>query len=666
MVKTSDVLAALKADLKAAEIKKKQLDGKIQIYRNEYDGKPYGNEAKGRSEIVSRDIKKQSEWLHASIKDPFVSTSDIIKCNPVTAEDLQAARQNEVLLNTQFCRQFDRYNFITKSLKVLDREGTLVVQTGWDYEDKEQEVEVPVMMMNPMTGEQVQTGVRKEKQTVIVKNQPTAKVCRNEDIYIDPTCMDNVDEAQFFIYRYETNITTLKKDGRYKNLDKINLASAEATNNGEQYYPEDPTYFRFRDDPRKKIVVYEYWGNYDMNEDGEAEPIVCSWVNGTVIRLESNPYPDGKPPFIVVPFSSVPFQMQGEAQAELLSDTQKVKTAILRGVIDNMAQSTNGQKGIKKGALDVANRRKFLNGENFEYNGLATDFFDGHYNEIPSSAFNMFTLMNSEAEALTGIKAFGAASGGPVQSASAIKGALDATATRRMDIVRNISENLIKPLLRKWMVYNAEFLDEQQIVRITNDQFVDIKRDDLAGNIDIDITVSTAEDNATKAQELSFMLQTTAQGMDPTLHQMILGEIARLYKMPELAEKIETFQPQPDPMAQQMQQMQLAMLQAQLMNEQAKGAENQVDAQLKAAKVATENAKARSLHANSDMTDLDFLQKDAGVDKQHQLDIEDMKQQGKLADSMLKHNSLMDKTAMDKVHDERMMNMQPNSLAKSK
>ena len=43
------------------------------------------------------------------------------------------------------------------------------------------------------------------------------------------------------------------------------------------------------------MVMYEYWGNYDINDDGIAEPIVCAWVGSTVIRLELNPYPDKKP-----------------------------------------------------------------------------------------------------------------------------------------------------------------------------------------------------------------------------------------------------------------------------------------------------------------------------------------------------------------------------------
>ena len=617
-INKKQILHDFKRDLKSAEIKKKDLDGKIDVWKKEFDGMPYGNEVKGKSSIVSRDIKKQSEWQHASIIDPFVSTSDIIKCSPVTWEDREAATQNELVLNTQFCRQFDRYNFMTKALKVMDREGTVVVQVGWDYEDAEKEVEVPVMSMDFMTGQQVQVGTRKEMQTVVIKNQPTARVCRNEDIFLDPTCMDNMDECQFVIYRYETNLSTLKADGRYKNLDKITLSAAEATNNGEQYYTEDKTYFRFHDDPRKKIVVYEYWGNYDIDGDGITEPVICAWVNDTIIRLESNPYPDQKVPFVVVPFSSVPFQMQGESHAELLSDSQKVKTAILRGIIDNMAQSTNGQTGIKKGALDVVNRRKYLNGENFEFNNTPNDIWQGSYNQIPGSAFDMFNLVNSEIEAITGVRAFGGAQGGSL-SATQARGALDATATRRLNIVRNIAENLVKPLLRKWMSYNAEFLEPEQVMRITNDEFIQIKRDDLEGRVDIDIQVSTNEDNAAKAQELSFMLQTTAQSMDPTMRNMILSQIASLYKMPDLAKKIEEYQPQPDPFAEQMKQLELQKLQAEIAERQSRANENGVDMRLKTAKATLDEAKARATHSTADLQDLDFLEKESGVDQEKKM-----------------------------------------------
>ena len=620
-INKSELLNKLKSDMKAADILRLEWFNKISDYRNQTFGRPYGNEIKGKSQIVSQDIRKQLEWMIPSLADPFLSSPDIIKCNPITWEDVPSARQNELLLNTQFCRKFPRYNFLMKSLKVLAMEGTLVVQTGWDYEDEEVEEMVETVVIDPETGEEMII-MAKQKVTKVKKNQPTAVVCRNEDIYIDPTCMDNMDKCQFVIHRYETDLSSLRADGRYKNLDQVEKYEGQNRDNG--YYPQDHTYFTFEDKARKKMVMYEYWGNYDVNEDGIAEPIVCSWIGNTVVRLQSNPYPDKKPPFIVVPFNAVPFQIYGDSLASVIGDNQKVKTAIIRGVIDNMAQSNNGQVGMKKGSLDIANRKKFLQGNNFEYNGDKGDFWQGSYNQIPGSAFDVMTLMNNEIESQTGVKSFsGGITGSALGStATGARGALDATATRRISLVRNIAENLIKPLMRKWMSYNAEFLEAEEIVRITNEEFIPIKRDDLAGNIDIDISISTAEDNNAKSQELSFLLQTLGNTMPFEMTQMIIAEIAKLSRMPDLEKRIRDFKQEPDPAAQQMQQAEMERLalenqklQSEIVRNNARAGEDEIDIQLKMQKAQVEAAKARKLGSEADMTDLDFLLKNDGIDR---------------------------------------------------
>ncbi len=620
-INKSELLNKLKSDMKAADILRLEWFNKISDYRNQTFGRPYGNEIKGKSQIVSQDIRKQLEWMIPSLADPFLSSPDIIKCNPITWEDVPSARQNELLLNTQFCRKFPRYNFLMKSLKVLAMEGTLVVQTGWDYEDEEVEEMVETVVIDPESGEEMII-MAKQKVTKVKKNQPTAVVCRNEDIYIDPTCMDNMDKCQFVIHRYETDLSSLRADGRYKNLDQVEKHEGQVRDNG--YYPQDHTYFTFEDKARKKMVMYEYWGNYDVNEDGIAEPIVCSWIGNTVVRLQSNPYPDKKPPFIVVPFNAVPFQIYGDSLASVIGDNQKVKTAIIRGVIDNMAQSNNGQVGMKKGSLDIANRKKFLQGNNFEYNGDKGDFWQGSYNQIPGSAFDVMTLMNNEIESQTGVKSFsGGITGNALgSSATGARGALDATATRRISLVRNIAENLIKPLMRKWMSYNAEFLEAEEIVRITNEEFIPIKRDDLTGNIDIDISISTAEDNNAKSQELSFLLQTLGNTMPFEMTQMIIAEIAKLSRMPDLEKRIRDFKQEPDPAAQQMQQAEMERLalenqklQSEIARNNARAGEDEIDIQLKMQKAQVEAAKARKLGSEADMTDLDFLLKNDGIDR---------------------------------------------------
>ena len=650
-VNKADLLKTLKQDLSSAKDMKAAIDQRVEERRKIYRGDLFGNEEEGKSKIVVKLAKRQSEWGHAKIKDPFVSTPEIVKCNPITFEDVQAARQNELLLNYQFCRQFDRYKFMTKAIKVLDVDATLVVQTGWVYEDEEITQMTDVVEVDEYGNEFITT--QRVPTIRVKKNQPTARVCRSEDVFIDPTCQDDIDNAQFVVFRYETDLSTLKKDGRYKNLDKLKEAGDELSSD-EDFDPEDETEFKFSDKARKKLLVYEYWGNYDIDDDGEVEPIVCAWIGGTIIRLGTNPYPDKRPPFIVVPFSSVPFQLHGENNIDLIEDNQKVITATTRGIINNMAQSTNGQVGIRKGALDAIQRKKFFAGKNFEFNGSPADFWQGSFNQIPGSAFDMMALQNNEAESLTGTKAFSQGLTGNAlgNTATAARGVMDATASRTLDTVRNIAENLIKPLMRKWMAYNSEFLSEEEVVRVTNSEFVPIRRDDLAGNIDIDIAISTAEDNSMKMQELTFLLQTLGNTLPFELTQKVLAQIARLSRQPELEKDIETFKPQPDPMAEQMKQLEMAKLQAEVQYLQARSfaaqasaGEDDADKAEKLAQAELKRAQARKLMSEADNLDLKYIADDGQVKYQEDIEKEQMKHQQKLELEDMKRLARLDEMA---------------------
>lgn len=614
MIDKVKILKAFKEDLRAADSLRLEAVARVEKWKREYNGEPYGNEQSGKSEIVSRDIKRQDEWQHASVKDPFVSTADIIRCNPVTYEDRMAAEQNQLVLNYQFTRQFNRYQFMTDIIKLYYSEGTVVVKTGWDYEDKEVEVKLPVFDVDPITGEPRQIGEKLTKQLQVLINRPDAAVCRIEDVYIDPTCMGDIDKAQFVAYRYESDISTLRKTKKYKNLDKVARTMGADADARDDYEEEDETFFKFQDQPRKKLLVYEYWGNFDIRGTGVAEPVVATWVGDILIQLETNPMPDRKIPFLILKNNSIPFKNYGEADAELIGDNQKITTAIKRGIIDNMANSNNSQKGIRVGALDTLNKKRFLNNKNFEFNGSREDFFEGNYNQIPQSVFNVLELINNETESITGVKGFtGGISGNNLGStATSARGALDAVSVRRLDIVRNIAENLIKPLMRKWMAYNSEFLREEEVIRITNEEFVPIKRDDLKGAIDIQIEVSTAEDNSSKAQELAFLLQTLGQQLDPNMMKLLMGQIAKLHKMPDLAKQIQEFQPQPDPIMEEMKVLELEKLKSEINERNSRTDENEIDKFAKQAKAGLDIAKTKQLESDTDLKDLEFTKKANG------------------------------------------------------
>jgi len=641
------------------------------------------NNKKGRSKIVPKLIRKQAEWRYAALSEPFLSTDDLFNTAPMTFEDKESAIQNGLLLNYQINCKIDKTAFIDEYVRTAVDEGTVVVKVGWNYEDEIIEVEVPdfeyqpspesaqmheglhqMMEQNPeqyktdtppeiqeahrltmetgvpMMG--VQVGSHMEEQTKVIKNQPELEVCDYNNVIIDPTCLGELDKANFVIYSFETSMAELKKDGRYSNLDHVILENAAPLAQPDHNL-EDETNFKFKDDPRKKIIVYEYWGYWDINDTGDVEPFIATWVGDVLIRMESNPFPDKKLPFVSVQYLPVRKHIYGEPDGALLEDNQKIIGAVTRGMIDIIGRSANGQMGIRKDALDVTNSRKFEQGADYKFNSNVDPrqaFHMDTYPEIPQSALNMLNLQNNEAESLTGVKAFSSGISGAAlgNTATGIRSALDASSKRELGILRRLADG-INQIGRKIISMNSEFLSDEEIVRVTNEEFVAINREDLGGMYDIKLNISTAEADNEKAQELSFMLQTMGNNMDPSMSQIILADIARLRKMPELAKQIKEYKPQPNPMAEQRAQMEMQLLQAQIANESAKAAENAVDVEYKKAKTQTEISKSRNLNSKSDMEDLNFVEQESGVGRQHEENMKGIDQQNamdnKFADAII-------------------------------
>ena len=601
----------------------------------EENGEAYGNEEKGKSTLVSRDIKKVNASQHASIIAPFVSAQNMVDISPITAEDKQTSDQTELLLNYQFCRDFPRYNFISESFKIQQREGTVVVKVAWEFEEEEMEVEEPIMeqrlvpTQQGMVPQMVQTGVEMVTRMVTTVNKPTSEVCDNTMIYIDPTCIGDIANAQFVIHKYMSNMSKLRSAGLYENLEKI-MGDSQTPYTGEDddYIKRDDNGFQFSDKPRQELEVFEYWGNFDINEDGIAEAVVCVWVNDVIIRFEENPYPDKMHPFVSCAYDNEPFNINGKATADTIGVDQRIKTSIKRAMNNTLDSGTQGQKGYPKGMLDPINQKRFREGKDFQFNmGEASNIWVGQFADIPNNTMNYLDSVSQEIEALSGVITLGSSHGASSlgSSATAASGLLSSSERREVDISRNLKENLIVPMLRKWHSMNVEFLEDEQIIRVTNDEFVAIRRDDLYGRVDIDISVATPATDLAKANDISFMLQTMSQSLPFDLTKMLLSEYAKLKQMPELAAGIENYQPQPDPFEEQMKQLELQKMQSEINERNSRAVENESDIALKDAKTNTEIAKTRKTHADADSVDLDFLDKQSGNDIRKQNAVQDNK-----------------------------------------
>lgn len=626
----------------------------------------------GKSQAQPKLIRQQAEWRYSSLSEPFLSSPDIFELKPVTWEDRGAAIQNGLLLNNQLNTRIDKQHLIDTMVRCAVDTGVAFLKTGWVRETKKVKRMVPQyeLTANPEYMEimqeldqlkaqspsqyyevdegyrlahetyetdgvpyaPVQVGVIEEEQEDVVQNHPTLEVISHRNIIVDPTCGGVLEKANFIVHKFLTSKSELKKDGRYQNLDKIVVDQAQPLSEPDYSVNAKDKTFNFADKARTKMVAYEYWGFRDIDGSGEVKPFVATWVGDVLIRMEENPFPDEKLPFVAIPYLPVYESVYGESDGSLLIENQKTVGAVQRGMIDVFAKSANGQVGMAKGALDAPNLRKFNEGRNYEFNPGNDPRSAIHlhtFQEIPVSAWQMLQAQNQQAEAITGVQAFSAGLNGASlgDTATGVRGALDAASKRELGILRRLAAGVVKAG-RKMIAMNAVFLEDKEVIRVTNDAFVDIRRDDLEGNFDISLGISTAEEDNARAQELAFLLQTVGPNAGWDVTKMILSDMCRLRKMPDLAKKIDDYEPQPDPIEQQRQQLELMLLQAQIATEQAKAAQYGTNAQLHQVKQGTEVAKANALNANADKTNLDFLEQESGVTQERNLQSLDKQHRG--------------------------------------
>lgn len=692
-------LEDLKLDFTNAQSSHSAFVSNLDRWETLYKAPAYGNETHKGSRIVPKMVRKQAEWRCPALSEPFLSTQQLFEVKPMTFDDVERAKQNALILNMQFNTQLNKVNLVDKVVRAVVKQGTAIIRLGWEYKEETVKETIPQFQYMPapseaqeqlsqqyqqlaqlqksepdsyeqapeelkagfeMSQQQGQLLIAQQvghiEQEVVkpVVNKPTVELCNIRNVYIDPTCNGNLDNAQFVIYSYESSLSDLKKSGNYTNLEDL-----------EDYVETNPIGFdkankdfKFADKARKKLVVYEYWGYWDVDGSGQTTAIVASWVGNTLIRLEENPFPDKKVPFVIFNYIPEEDNIYGIPDAELLEDNQAIVGAVTRGMIDLLGKSANSQTGFSKGFLDATNKIRFKNGENYEYNPNFNPNVHVHthtFPEIPASAINMVQMMNNEAEAISGVKAFSGSQGINASylgdTAAGARGVLDAVSKREMSILRRLSDGFII-MGRKIMSMNSQWLSEEEVVRVTNSEFIKVRRDDLIGQFDLSLGIATAEENDSKSKQLSFLLQTIGNNMGQEITQIILSQIAELGKMPDLAKQIKEYQPQPDPNAQAMAEADIAYKQAQVELLKAQAQETIAKAKVNGAKVGVEQARAENLQSDADNKSLDFLQKGDGTLHQQELD-----KQAMTADTALRQQQMKNDAASQQIADQHNANL---------
>jgi len=604
---------------------------KIIEWHSYRDGEINFDTSDNGSKFVYRLVKKQSTWQYPNLEAALTQNDALFELSDSMPMNRLALFQLQDLLNFQFTKENDYDDFLTRYIAKTVDDGTSIIKISWDREIKRDELIIPIEeydmdtytdIISPNNGDGSMTVVRE----IVVRNQPVFEFCDIENVTIDPSAKGDISKAKYVRHRFRSTLSDLKEDGRYFNLSKLTVGDLAVV-------PEDFSLTAELDwlqsngvahIPNKELIVNEYWGYYDIDNDGVSEPVVISWINETIVRMEKNPYPLHELPFELVQCLPKVNSNYGDSPTDLITDNQDIISAILRGVIDLTGKKALGQKIYRKGAFDRYNRHKLQAGEDCEINpehNPQEAIYTQNFEDIPQIVPWLIGTFNNEAESLTGVKAFssnGITGDSMGSTATGVRSAVDAVSKREASILRRLASGL-KKLAIKVARLDIELLSDEEIMLKTGSEQLFIERTQYQPLFGMNINISSPEIRAAKAERLAFLLQTTGNNMDERERRIYQAQISRLDGEESMSKAILNFKPQPDQFMQEMQQLQLEEQKAKIYKEKAQ-AEHYL-------------AMAKQAGSKADLDDLEFTRKidgsEATEDVAKQATIEKIKQESK-------------------------------------
>ncbi len=149
-----------------------------------------------------------------------------------------------------------------------------------------------------------------------------------------------VDELKAFAGTYHE----LSDDSYFKD-ERDRAAYGYLGNEGDQA--------RNRVDQLKKVVLYDYWGRFDLNKDMKDENCYITYLGPRcqkAVRAVRNPYADGQKPFIAAHYIPVSNDFLGVGLMEWLEQLQREMNTRYNMMVDNANYILNAMMLVRRGA----------------------------------------------------------------------------------------------------------------------------------------------------------------------------------------------------------------------------------------------------------------------------------------------------------------------------
>ena len=502
-----------------------------------YLGDKLGTEIDGRSQVVSTDVSDTIESILPNLLRVFTASDKVVRCEPVTAEDVPLAEQATAYLNHVFYKDNNGfqllYNFFKDAL--IEKNGFLKIY--WDEsesvefetyqnlsaEDKEalsdtkDEIEI-------LEEEEIEDETAKEQFEKVIeqyeaqglempemetpdfvlynckikRTKKTGKIkiesVPPEEFLIDRNAK-SIDDADFVSHKVLMSRSDLVAMGYDE--DEVNElpASSDDIYNTEDMvrqrdvdeYPVD----NYTQGQNTKVLIYESYVKYDYDEDGIAElrKIVSAGDDGSMV-LENMPC--DSVPFVTVTPIPMPHRFYGRSVSELVEDIQLMKSTVMRQLLDNMYLTNNNRVAIMDGMVNMDDLLTTRPGGVVRTKQPPNQVMQPMTAQpISQQAFPLLSYLDTVREARTGItKSAQGLDADTLNSktATGVNTLMTQTQMRSELIARIFAETGVKDLFRKIFELMVKYQDKERIVMLNN-QYIPVKPTEWKDKFNINIVV---------------------------------------------------------------------------------------------------------------------------------------------------------------------------------
>ena len=485
------------------------------------------------SRWCSKDVKTTCEWILASMVEVFTGSDEPLSVKGVNVEDDAVAEKIQQLIRYQLEKKNDYHHFCMNELKYALSENFGVAKVWWKREEKRTLMEmmldinddvailaladrfakrqIEVTAMEDIKG--TQDLLRVEYEEIVIKaNHPVLEYIPSSELRYTPDAA-TLQDCKFVAHRKVVRGDYLKRkelDGIYKDVDK----AIEEFGRGDtrptlldQRNDEDRADLKGKpsdsDNASKEVELYEAYLWVDYNNDGIFENIIVHAVGNHLLRVVKNDFEF--PPFFICCSEYDPNAVfNKDSFSDNLEQLQDLKTAIMRQIITNVAKNNSPRIFVNEQGLDVDALQS--NEEIILVQGDPnTKVMVPPSLPLSSLSMEVINYAQTEIEARSGSTRYnqGLDSNALNKTATGITAILGQAEKRNKMVARSIAERFFIPIYRFLILLNQKYLEEEQMVRLTNEN-VRIRREDI--EIDYDLIINVGQGAGTREAQIQYLM----------------------------------------------------------------------------------------------------------------------------------------------------------------